>query len=124
MVIFYGINKPICAQDVRTGFFKETDEALKDANNVQAAVSYFQKATQATQIVELTFQNLMKVHSDVVRAYLFANKSMDPSQIEAIGYVESKPIANNETAEGRAKNRRIDIVIHTQSSASSDVIPQ
>ena len=66
----------------------------------------------------------MKVRADAVRAYLFANKSMDPSQIEAIGYGASIPIANNETTEGRAKNRRIDIVIHTQSSASSDVIPQ
>jgi len=43
---------------------------------------------------------------------LLANMSIDPSRIESVGYGESKPIANNETTEGRAKNRRIDIVIH------------
>ena len=56
--------------------------------------------------------NLSQERADAVKAYLLANMSMDPSRIEAIGYGESKPIANNETAEGRAKNRRIEIVIH------------
>jgi outer membrane protein OmpA-like peptidoglycan-associated protein len=58
--------------------------------------------------------SLSQERADAVKAYLLANMSLDPSRIEAVGYGESNPIANNETAEGRAKNRRIDIVIHPQ----------
>jgi outer membrane protein OmpA-like peptidoglycan-associated protein len=31
--------------------------------------------------------------------------------VQAVGYGKNRPIANNETADGRAKNRRIDVVI-------------
>lgn len=58
--------------------------------------------------------SLSQERADAVKAYLLANMSIDPPRIEAVGYGESKPIANNETAEGRAKNRRIDIIIHAQ----------
>lgn len=61
-------------------------------------------------------QRLSQERADAVKAYLLANMSIDPSLMEAIGYGESKPIANNETAEGRTKNRRIDILIHPQLS--------
>jgi len=56
--------------------------------------------------------SLSQERADAVRAYLLANMTIDASRIEAIGFGESKPIANNETVDGRAKNRRIDIVIH------------
>ena len=36
---------------------------------------------------------------------------MDALRISARGYGEARPVANNETAEGRARNRRIDIII-------------
>jgi flagellar motor protein MotB len=32
--------------------------------------------------------------------------------VTALGYGESQPLANNETAEGRRRNRRIDVVIY------------
>jgi outer membrane protein OmpA-like peptidoglycan-associated protein len=54
---------------------------------------------------------LSQERADAVRAYLLANMTIDSSRMEAIGFGESKPIANNETVDGRAKNRRIDIVI-------------
>ena len=56
--------------------------------------------------------NLSQDRAAAVRQYLLANmSSLEVSQTEAVGYGESKPIANNETPEGRTKNRRIDIVI-------------
>lgn len=50
--------------------------------------------------------------AEAVKQYLLANSKLVASQIEAIGYGESKPIASNETAEGRAANRRVELVIH------------
>ena len=39
---------------------------------------------------------------------------LDPKRMVAVGYGEYRPVASNETAEGRATNRRVVIVINTQ----------
>jgi outer membrane protein OmpA-like peptidoglycan-associated protein len=54
---------------------------------------------------------LSKDRAESVRNYLIANLGMPSTSVNAVGYGETRPIANNETAEGRARNRRIDIVI-------------
>jgi OmpA-OmpF porin, OOP family len=56
-------------------------------------------------------QKLSDERATAVREYLVANTGVESSRITAVGYGESKPIASNDTKEGRAKNRRIDIVI-------------
>lgn len=43
--------------------------------------------------------------------YLVRNFEVDPDKISAAGYAEFRPIADNSTAEGRAKNRRVDLVM-------------
>ncbi len=55
-------------------------------------------------------------HLSVARAlntaYYFINdQKLKPEKVTVVGYAEYKPIADNSTAEGRAKNRRVDIVI-------------
>jgi outer membrane protein OmpA-like peptidoglycan-associated protein len=47
--------------------------------------------------------------AEAVRSYIVANMPADADRISAVGYGESVPLASNETADGRAKNRRIDI---------------
>jgi len=46
-----------------------------------------------------------------VERYLLANMNFGASTIEAVGHGETVPLANNETAEGRMRNRRIDLLI-------------
>ncbi len=46
-----------------------------------------------------------------VREYLIANMDISDSQITHIGFGESKPVASNESKQGRELNRRIDVVI-------------
>ena len=47
-----------------------------------------------------------------VMSYLMENMPIDKAMIDAIGYGETRPIASNETEEGRARNRRIAVIIH------------
>jgi OOP family OmpA-OmpF porin len=46
-----------------------------------------------------------------VREYVLANMAISSDRIRALGYGESRPIARNDTAAGRARNRRIDVVL-------------
>ena len=55
---------------------------------------------------------LSRNRAEAVRQYLLANmRDLSPDDVEFVGFGESRPVANNETVEGRAKNRRIDLVI-------------
>ncbi len=54
-------------------------------------------------------QALSQRRAESVKSYL-VGKGIDPSKVQAIGYGESRPIADNYTSEGQAKNRRVEIV--------------
>ena len=54
---------------------------------------------------------LSQKRAESVRQYMIANMQLTRDTVSAVGYGETRPVANNETPEGRAKNRRIDIVI-------------
>lgn len=55
---------------------------------------------------------LSQQRAEAVRQYLIANMGISDTAITAVGYGESKPCATNETADGRTRNRRIEVVIY------------
>ena len=54
---------------------------------------------------------LSAVRATTVARYLQEKTGIDPGLLSAIGYGEYQPVALNESEEGRAKNRRIEIVL-------------
>jgi chemotaxis protein MotB len=42
----------------------------------------------------------------------FQSQGVNPNLLSAKGFGESNPVASNDTPEGRAKNRRIEIVLN------------
>lgn len=55
-------------------------------------------------------QNLSQERVNSVKSYL-VDKGINTARIAAVGYGESQPVANNETDEGRQKNRRVELKI-------------
>jgi OmpA-OmpF porin, OOP family len=70
-------------------------------------------STGSNELNELLSQE----RSDSVRQYLLANKTLPYDRIVAVGYGSSKPLASNATEEGRAVNRRIDVIIKPQAQS-------
>ena len=55
---------------------------------------------------------LSQDRADAVRQYLVSNFALNPEKVTSVGYGEARPVSTNETAAGRTRNRRIDLVIH------------
>ena len=58
--------------------------------------------------------SLSRRRAQAVSAYLTSQFGVQAFRISAVGYGETRPIANNDTPEGRARNRRIEIRIEPQ----------
>ncbi len=56
-------------------------------------------------------KKLSQQRADAVRDYL-VSKGVDADRVKAVGYGDEKPIAPNDTAEGRLKNRRIEALAY------------
>jgi outer membrane protein OmpA-like peptidoglycan-associated protein len=55
--------------------------------------------------------NLSNERANSVKNYLVVNHNINPDRLMARGYGESTPIASNDSDAGRAKNRRVELVV-------------
>ena len=56
-------------------------------------------------------QKLSEKRANSVRQYIIDKFGIDGSRLTAVGYGEDRPIASNNTEEGKQKNRRVEAVI-------------
>ena len=54
---------------------------------------------------------LSRERAEAVAAYLVKNFKLDSGRVAAMWYGEGNPVASNDTPEGRAKNRRVEVAV-------------
>lgn len=86
-------------------------------SKVQAAIGAFREPivlieghTDSTGSDPINLE-LSELRASSVREYFVANGSVVSDRIRAVGFGSKRPLATNQTTEGRAVNRRIDVVI-------------
>jgi len=55
---------------------------------------------------------LARIRAENAAVYLSAQKKIDPGQVVVMSYGETVPVADNRTDAGRAKNRRVEILVY------------
>jgi OmpA-OmpF porin, OOP family len=59
-------------------------------------------------------ERLSQQRGEAVKSYLVSSIGLQPEQIEVVAVSDTRPIASNKTAEGRAQNRRVDVIVMPQ----------
>jgi outer membrane protein OmpA-like peptidoglycan-associated protein len=58
-------------------------------------------------------QKLSRERAEAVRSFLIS-EGISPDRVSAIGMGEAEPVVENQSAEGRANNRRVEIILRDQ----------
>jgi outer membrane protein OmpA-like peptidoglycan-associated protein len=80
--------------------------ALASEHNAQFIVEGYTDSLGREEIN----RKLSEARAEAVRDYL-VDRGIDATRVRAVGKGDDRPIASNATAEGRANNRRVEIVI-------------
>jgi len=62
---------------------------------------------------------LSRRRAEGVARYLITQKSVDPLRVVTASYGKSTPVADNTTQQGRAKNRRVEIMVYREGVTSA-----
>ena len=119
--------KSVVETSVHFGFNKDnlTKEAKEAIDQLAASVAttkgYIITVEGATDSVGSSDYNydLSQRRANAVIQYLAAEKSVPAYKIYLIGLGKDKPVETNKTSEGRAKNRRVDIHLMTNTGNSA-----
>jgi len=94
--------------EVKSAFLPLLDEIAKILNNNPKMTLQLEGHTDSVGSVEYN-QALSERRANAIKNSLVKGKNVDAARLSTVGYGETKPITTNETAEGRAKNRRVDL---------------
>jgi outer membrane protein OmpA-like peptidoglycan-associated protein len=115
IIRLYGLSFPVGSAEIRPENFGLLSKVQHVLGEFPKAALSIEGHTDSQGAVEKN-RTLSQARADAVREYLLANMKLNPERVAAVGRGEDRPIANNETEEGRAKNRRIDLMLDIPSN--------
>ena len=92
---------------------KELSKVLAQYNNQIQVEGFTDNFPIMTKVFPSNWELSASRAASVV--HLLSKAGIDPKRLSAVGYGEYRPIASNETAVGRSKNRRINIIVLSSS---------
>ena len=104
--IQFPVGKSIIMPD-NYGLLSKVQRAIRTFGEPDVVIEGHSDTTESEEVTEYLSQE----RAESVRKYLVANQTLPEDKIVAVGYGSKRPLASNETKEGRAINRRIDVVI-------------
>ena len=104
--IQFPVGKSIIMPD-NYGLLSKVQRAIRTFGEPDVVIEGHTDTTESEEVTEYLSQE----RAESVRKYLVANQTLPEDKIVAVGYGSKRPLASNETKEGRAINRRIDVVI-------------
>ena len=113
IIRLYGLSFPSGKSTIQTQYFGILKKVQNGIATFENSSVFVQGHTDSRGSNDLNLI-LSEERASAVNEYLAANMPNIKSRLTSKGYGSEIPIASNETEEGRAKNRRIDIVITPQ----------
>jgi outer membrane protein OmpA-like peptidoglycan-associated protein len=92
----------------------ELASQIKDRNGFLLEIEGFASADGDTELND----RLSQARSETVRRYLAERHSVPLFRMSLLGFGESRPVADNETKEGREQNRRVQVRLLTNNAIS------
>jgi chemotaxis protein MotB len=109
---------PAGAATVRPEAYKFLDTVAQRLKKFQGThIIHIEGHTDAQPISSVAFPSNWELSgaraSSIVR-YFIDRQRFNPGSLVSVGYGSTQPVATNQTSEGRAKNRRVDIIIYNE----------
>jgi OOP family OmpA-OmpF porin len=112
--VHFAFDKDTLTKDAKAAL----DQIATDVPNTKGYILTVEGATDAVGDSEYNY-GLSQRRADAVIQYLASQHSIPPHKIYLIGLGKDKPVDSNQTREGRAKNRRVDVRLMTNTTASA-----
>jgi peptidoglycan-associated lipoprotein len=111
---FNSANLPAQAQKEIDGFLSDLKGDAASDSTVFLVAGHTDNAGSEQYNYELG-----KKRAEAVSRYLIIQKKMDPLKVIAVSYGESAPLQDNSSSQGRAKNRRVEILVYRDAITSA-----
>jgi len=116
--VHFGFNKDNLTKDAREAI----DQLAGSVASTKGYIITVEGATDSVGSAEYNY-DLSERRANAVIQYLAAEKSVPAYKIYLIGLGKDKPVESNKTSGGRAKNRRVDIRLMTNTTGSDTTTP-
>jgi outer membrane protein OmpA-like peptidoglycan-associated protein len=114
---FNSANLPAQAQREIDGFISDLKSDVTGEQAIFVVAGHTDNAGTDNYNYELG-----KKRADAVSRYLILQKKLDPMRVMPVSYGESAPASDNSTAQGRAKNRRVEILVYREGITSTPAV--